>query len=402
MSKRKFYFICIIFLLALAGCTLGNGEEATPVTGGYDLPATEEILIVPPEEGQPQSTETPEPDTSMLETAVPTTALPAGSFPTVFTLFSVDPVLKAGRSWDGTHISPGAVVWHDGFFHMFYSGVNLSQGISHSAVGYAVSADGYEWVRVQDEPVFSADGIDYADDVSVHSVLVEEDNTWVMYFEAWVSPDGNSSENTGIGRATAQGPSGPWTTDDAQVLLKGNGGAWDDRGITSPTVIKTDDGYIMYYSGWNSRYLGGLIGMASSVDGITWTKYDDQATIRGGRFESDPVFIPDKTSLWDSGALENPKVWQTEGGWVMAYVGSPEFFSGGAISTRIGYATSSDGISWTRSEDNPIYEVDEAVFPDFQIGGMEWLYHEGRFFIYYSFYKGSLNSEIYLVMAGAP
>ncbi len=54
------------------------------------------------------------------------------------------------------------------------------------------------------------------------------------------------------------------------VLEKGNSGENDDRGVSSPSVIKTDTGYRMYYVG--KRADSSSILSASSPDRVTWTK----------------------------------------------------------------------------------------------------------------------------------
>src|SRR5678815_3989396 len=83
-----------------------------------------------------------------------------------------------------------------------------------------------------------------------------------------------------IGRST-QCVAGPALTDwmpDSEPLLKpGADGDWDDKQVLAPHVLHTDDGYIMYYGGVDTSGVQ-MIGMATSTNRVTWTKYDDPAT----------------------------------------------------------------------------------------------------------------------------
>jgi len=334
-----------------------------------------------------------QPATSMptTVTAVPSatpapTATEAAPWP-LFPVYSQEPVVPHGPQgrWDGRFMDPGAVVFADGQFHMFHNGFPswpAEVGVIHS-----VSDEGLQWKRVQDDWVFNQDGVDYAGlTLLAASALVEPDGTWVMYFYTWDSKSTNASGK--IGRATAPGPDGPWQADPAPVLLPGPDGAWDDNAVFSPSVVKTDDGYYMYYVGSRNSPRSKQIGMATSSDGVNWVKYDDPSTDDPLLIESDPVLAPNQESgQFDSTFLAHVNVVQTDEGWVMEYRG------GAGASDRLGLARSQDGVTWERYADNPVFGPDA-----FDGGNAIWfaeLVHQAdRYILYVEVGKGN-TTEVY-------
>ena len=118
-----------------------------------------------------------------------------------------------------------------------------------------------------------------------------------------------------------------------------------ERRLAHPWVIKDGDGYRMYYSVTTQ---GGTyaIGTATSEDGIHWVK-DPKVIVlpRGpkGSFDYWYAAIPKVVREGDV-----YKMWYT------GYNGAPSNIEGKA-EYAIGYATSPDGVNWTKHEGNPIF-----------------------------------------------
>jgi len=265
--------------------------------------------------------------------------------------FRPQPVLRSGFANASTFIDPGAVIVHDGQFHMFYNGINSFP--ARVGVGYATSTDGVTWTRASDEPVFgpAADGWPAemrSTNLFVTSGLVEPDGTWVLYYYTLSGSGFNGPQ--AVGRATAPAPTGPWTTSAEPVLAQGPEGAWDSQQVSAPDVTRTGDGYVMFYDGVAKGSDLWMIGRATSPDGVTWTKHDDPATTEAAFAESDPVLEPGP-GAWLSRRLLDPNAVQTDAGWVMIYATNSG--SGGKFITpdlHLAYATSPDGITWTSAE----------------------------------------------------
>jgi len=94
----------------------------------------------------------------------------------------------------------------------------------------------------------------------------------------------------------------------------------------------------MYYHGENSSG-GGSIGLAYSKDKVHWQKYS-----------GNPVLSP--SERYDSNWMGYPSVIFDSQVYKMWYTGRQ--IGGGNISYTIDYATSKDGIHWTKYGGNPV------------------------------------------------
>lgn len=280
-----------------------------------------------------------------------------------FTLADNQPVVSHSSNsgdWDGRYTDPGAVFYHDGQFHMFRNGF---KGWPASVqIGYLTSDDGVTWTEMSEEPVLYSDDVPFTGLAALaSSALVEPDGTWVLYFYTWNSTSTAESE---IGRATATDPLGPWTVDPEPVLSHGADGEWDSTSVDAPSVVRTDDGYLMYYAGFSQETRA--IGVATSEDGLIWTK------------QSEPVLV----SMWDDYAVHQPRVERTNDGYVMVFRLAP---LPTATQVRgqmgLGIATSADGVNWT-------VETPESVWGRDSIPGARgfWFtataYHNETFYLY--------------------
>jgi predicted GH43/DUF377 family glycosyl hydrolase len=296
----------------------------------------------------------------------------------LFAMYSSDPVVAHGKpgTWNSRYTDPGAQVIHNGTFYMFYNGFN---GWPASVeVGLATSTDGYKWTLHGDQPVMKTAQVKFAQVAALaSSVIVQPDGTWVMYFYTWDSKTGSLLSSKGvIGRATAPDAAGPWTPDAEPVLTPGKSGSWDDLRVDVPSVVLTDKGYVMYYSG-SSRKGDQMVGMATSADGIHWTKYNDPATTDGYYAESDPVLLTGKGNDWDSQRVQQPRVVQTADGLVMLYrsVILPR-----PSTIKLGIATSTDGIHWDKFAQNPVIEPSEVSEAGYWFTGL--LYQDDTYFLF--------------------
>jgi predicted GH43/DUF377 family glycosyl hydrolase len=284
-------------------------------------------------------------------------------------------VTRALTGIDESYINPGAVIDHDGTLHMFANVFTAWPGTVQ--VAHLTSADGASWELASPEPILTTQDLPFGSaghDVSTG--FVTEDGTWILVFntvtgtEPWV-----------IGLATAPGPDGPWTVLPEPVLTAGGAEGDEAGGLTWPSVVTTDDGFAMYFTQARDPHRGGPIGMATSTDGLTWTRRDE------------PVLTADVDS-WELTTLDRPRVVRTDAGYVMVYAGRNL--------TDRGLATSPDGITWTRVGDAPA--ITKADFP---VAGDAWdaaLVHRDGVLTYYLEigFATSTGTEIYRATAPAP
>lgn len=114
--------------------------------------------------------------------------------------------------------------------------------------------------------------------------------------------------------------------------------AWDSLNVYDPSVLRNGDTYMMWYTGSDGSG-STAIGLATSPDGITWTKHP-----------GNPVLTSSQT--WDAARVANPDVIFDGATYHMWYTG----VNASGIS-RIGHATSADGVAWTKDVDNPVLTV---------------------------------------------
>ena len=108
------------------------------------------------------------------------------------------------------------------------------------------------------------------------SVIYDGPGHWQMWFDAY---DGSAWRAIGYATST-DGLS--WTKVGAGAL-PGPVGSWDKSYIHHPCVIKTAGTYYMYYAGHAANDTHNNIGLATSKDGVSWTKSGDSRSSPAAR-----------------------------------------------------------------------------------------------------------------------
>jgi hypothetical protein len=189
--------------------------------------------------------------------------------------------------------------------------------------------EGGTWSKLP-EPLFTDLGLGLEPPGPIATSLVETaDGSWLAF--GWGSPAGEP-DTSSIWGATSFDLAGPWEAISDQVLEPGPAGSWDDGGVNSPSVIRTEDGYMMLYDGWSAEP-GDQVGLATSSDGLTWTR------------EPEPVMAPGADGAFDARSIQIPRLALTPDGWFMAYMGLEADIQQPG---RVGLATSHDLTSWSK------------------------------------------------------
>lgn len=132
-----------------------------------------------------------------------------------------------------------------------------------------------------------------------------------------------------------------WSAPPQLVLGPRPESQWEED-VNRPAVLKRGSLYCMWYTGQAKGH--SAIGYATSQDGITWTRQSQRPVLAPERpWEKVAVMCPDV--LWDS----------KTGRFRMWYSGGAQYEP-----DAIGYASSADGITWTRDNRNPIFTADPA------------------------------------------
>jgi hypothetical protein len=157
------------------------------------------------------------------------------------------------------------------------------------------------------------------------------------------------------------------------VLDSGASGTWDDFHVFSPTVLFDGTEYKMWYAG---GYSNSRIGYATSTDGIVWVKHPN------------PVLDVGEYGTWDDYNLYSLTVLFDGIEYQMWYTGFDGSYS------RIGYATSADGIVWVKYPDNPVREATSGTWESPHVGDPTVLFDGNKYQMWYTGGGGSVSSRI--------
>ncbi|MBM3239118.1 T9SS type A sorting domain-containing protein [Candidatus Poribacteria bacterium] len=274
--------------------------------------------------------------------------------------YPANPVIDLGAagSWDDVHVSNPSVLFDGSKYHIWYVGDNGSQ----RSIGYARSTDGTVWEKYPGNPVLQ-DGLGDVwdgDFVSQPTVLYDG-----AQYRMWYA--GYDGSKMRIGYATS-GDGLVWNKHPSNPVLDlGENGSWDAMGVSSPTVLYDDVGYRMWYVGYDGSKM--RIGYATSGDGLVWNKHP-----------SNPVVDLGGSGSWDANGVSAPTVVFKNGTYRMWYTG----YDGGNL--RIGYATSGDGLVWSKHPSNPVVDLGESGSWDAKgvsaptvvvMGGTYWMCYTG-------------------------
>jgi len=157
-----------------------------------------------------------------------------------------------------------SVIYTDGLFSLWHSYYNGSAfGIARTQ-----SVNGVDWD--------SSTPIAFTNrDSSIHSIhdptVIWDISKYVMWFVATY----NGGSNYRFYRAESL-DGNLWTLNPTNPVLVPQE-SWEARAISSPYVYKHDNKYYLFYSGWGP--VNWNIGLASSSDGISWARCDNNPRI---------------------------------------------------------------------------------------------------------------------------
>lgn len=229
---------------------------------------------------------------------------------------SVQPIVMGprfiGDAFDMLHAGQGWVIADNDTFKMWYWGFNALVGLS--SIGYAWSLDGSSWTRVAGPGAFGSvydpdmAGLPENSGVAMPCVVKAGDTYHMWHSQSVDSPlifsIGYARSSDGIHWTKVDG-----TGENGSVIDGGPPGSFDQLSASWPAVIKTDEGFMMWYYGYNGNE--SRIGCSISSDGIQWNPapgldatgacFDD---FEGKYFENAPgtcvIKMPNRYNMWYS------------------------------------------------------------------------------------------------------
>lgn len=172
--------------------------------------------------------------------------------------------------------APGALVM-DGKIHLFYQ--TYGNGL-RDAICHAVSEDGYRFRRDLTNPIFAPTG-DWTCGRAIDADVVVDEDQLLLYF-ATRDPT-MTTQMLGVASASLDSDFGrqAWTQRCDGPILKPEL-FWEQECIEAPALHKRGDYLYMFYGG---AYNNGpqQIGVATSLDGVTWRRLFDEPFLPNGR-----------------------------------------------------------------------------------------------------------------------
>ena len=246
--------------------------------------------------------------------------------------YAGNPVLVPTEGeWDSDFVTTPRVIFQGNTFRMWYQGGH--SGVSH--IGYATSQNGYTWLKHGIVLSAGNPGDWDSSSISLGSVLWNG-TAFLMWY---TGTNGVTNPGGAVGFAVSTDGIN-WVRYPGNPVLTPSALGNDQKYMATPYVIKLQLTYNMWYTGKSGATPNvNKILYATSFDGIHWSKWPS------------PVLTPSSNAtVWDSGGVYSPSIiWngQIFGLW---YSGINQT----GIVARIGYSTSPDGGTWTRSANNPI------------------------------------------------
>ena len=189
------------------------------------------------------------------------------------------------------------------------------------------NTDESKWVKYEGNPVLGGDELGTIFDLSV----LADEGVYKMYC-SWRPKKSLALSVSNDGKVWSQ----------PEIILAPSDNYWEED-LNRPVVVKKDGIYHMWYTG-QAKSANSWIGYATSADGVHFT-----------RMSAEPVLSFEEP--WEKVALMCPHViWdEQENLFKMWYSGGEQYEP-----DAIGYATSPDGLNWTKHPANPVFVANEA------------------------------------------
>jgi len=168
-----------------------------------------------------------------------------------------------------------------------------------------------------------------------------------------------------------------WSEPPRIVLGPRPSSGWEDD-INRPVVVKRANGYHMWYTG-QAKGKNSWIGYATSRDGVHWKRMSDRPVLS---FEEP----------WEKAAVMCPHVlWNADAKLFQMWYSGGEQYEPNAI----GYATSPDGLIWTKDKKNPVFTGDRSIpWEQNRVAGCQVEKHGDYYLMFYIGFRDIDHAQI--------
>lgn len=193
-----------------------------------------------------------------------------------------NPLIGPGKegSWEADYLAdPDIVYTPDKGWFLYYAGAGPQQ------IGVATSSDGKHWTKYPGNPVVTDYPIRWWTRYTRTPAVLYDGKQFHMWYNMGMDDIGYATSDDGL----------HWEPYSDLPVVSPPVEGWDSASMNHLDVIWHDGKYWMFYMGSKVNYITSLsIGLATSPDGIHWTKYPGNPVLTMG------------TAEWESGCLYHP------------------------------------------------------------------------------------------------
>ncbi|MEA2192391.1 MAG: hypothetical protein QOI73_2512 [Solirubrobacteraceae bacterium] len=218
-----------------------------------------------------------------------------------------EPVLAPGAlgAFDDAGVTMSCVVRDGDETRLYYTGWSLGSTVPfYLAIGLAISRAGGPFERVSQAPIL---GRTANDPFMTASPEVHRDGGgWRMWYAScvrWERTGGDLRHHYHLRHGTSDDGLA-WNTTGTACIDFADA---SEYAISRPSVLRTEDGYEMWFASRGDAY---RLGYARSRDGVRWERHDTPAGLG-----------PSETG-WDSEMVAYPQVFEHDGRRLMLYNGN--------------------------------------------------------------------------------
>lgn len=291
--------------------------------------------------------------------------------------YSGNPVLTHNTDgrWDSLYVFSPNVRKHGDLYYMLYNGKTCygDPSCGPYTAGMASSPDGINWTTCGNNPLLGPNPESEWDSNSHRNPrAISENDTLKIWYHGGVGGGG-----AGVGYA--------WTTDNmcSWTIYEDNPVMWSDsvgtRKLTITGIVHQDSLYHIYYWDpwgelWDDLH---RVGHSRSLNGTNWSQSLDTVMHIGEPGSWDEEMLCPSDVIHNETQLEM---------WYWAYN-----FKG---MVGIGFATSDDGINWTKHPDNPVLMPGRSFAWDSNLTHFPTVIYEKP--IYKMWYTGKASGDPFL------
>lgn len=232
----------------------------------------------------------------------------------------------------------GNIIFDGSQYIITYSAYNGTNQDNKSRIGWANSSDGITWVKQNISLNSGGDGVSISNS-SQDPFIIYNGTHYLMYVEdTGQNPFANISMYVSTNMQT-------WERYGV-VLTNNQSGNWEERDVSSPTIIIDNGIWYMLYEG-RGLSTNGQIGLATSTNGIAWTKNS-----------INPIF--NTSNSWDYGGVVPDDIIKIDNTFYILYhaycvycKNSSSIWSTGLITTT----NLSNPNLYVRHQDNPFLQI---------------------------------------------